>query len=153
MRGVYTVGGSISGLAAAKTVLYLTNAADMALELLAAWIENATNETNEQCEAVIQRITTIGTPTATAATPQKHELGDMASSVTCGLNVTASEPTYTSGAEYGRRGFPSLGGYRWEPTPEERVYVSPSESIGLRLLNSPTAFDAKVGFTFREIGG
>lgn len=154
MRGVYECNGTMGATTAAATAIYLINAADMVLEILSASLTNTSNETNEQLEACLQRITTIGTPTATAFTPAPREKGDVASSVACKFDVTASEPSYTAATEVGRKGFPSLGGWQWLPTPEERLVVSPSESIGLRLLTaSPTSLVLHVNIVFREIGG
>jgi hypothetical protein len=152
MRGVYEATIPISGLAAAATLAYLTAPAGKVVEVLSASVTNRTNETNEQCECTIQRVTTLGTPTAATITPAKLEQGDQAAASTVKGPVTASEPTYTSGVEVGREGFPSLGGWRYQPVPEERLVIAPSDTWGLRLLNSPTAFDAVVRIVFREIG-
>ena len=156
MRGVYTAEDAMATITTAKTVMYLTNAADMTLEIMSAWISNIDNDTNEQCEAALWRIQTIGTPTATSVTPTKMEKGDVASSVTAGANVTASEPTYFTAPDLsvGLAGFALLAGWKYQPVPEERMLVSPSESIGLRLLsNISSATELAVGIMFREMGG
>lgn len=158
MKGVYRASIKISGLSTAKTILYITAPATKTIELLSAQIDNATVETNEQLEAVWQKVTTLGTPTATTITPSKTEEGDQAATSTVKGNVTASEPTY--GAEssgvypdsHGRKGFASLAGYDFQPTPEERFYIPPSGTYGLRMISTPTAFDCIVTATFREIG-
>jgi hypothetical protein len=152
MRGVYTAPYKISSVSAAKTLMYLTAPSGKVVEILSASVTNASNETNEQMECVLQRITSLGTPTATAVTPVKHEAGDQASGSTVAGNVTASEPTYTSDTELGRQGFASLGGWWFQPTPEERPTVANGASIGLRLLTAPTSWDLVVSITFREIG-
>src|SRR5688500_16898582 len=112
MRGVYTAKIKISGLAAAKTLMYITAPAAKVVEILGAIITNASNETNEQCEATLQRISALGTPTGTALTPSKHENGDQAAGSTAVGNITASEPTYAANSEVGYEGFASLAGYR-----------------------------------------
>ena len=153
MRGVYEASLQISGLNAARTLLYLTAPSGKCVEVLSASVTNATNETNEQLECCLQRITTLGTPTGTALTPTKMEQGDQAAGSTAVGNVTASEPTYTSNTQIGRRGFPSLGGWEFAPVPEERPVIAPSESWGLRILAAPSsAIDADVRVVFREIG-
>jgi hypothetical protein len=152
MRGVYDAHILISGLAAAKTVLYITAPSDNCVEILSADITNATNETNEQCRATWQRVTTLGTPTGTTLTPSPHEQDDQAAASTVVGNVTASEPTYGSNTEVGHMGFSSLSGYYYTPLPEERLMLKAAQTWGLRILNSPTAFDAVVRVSFREIG-
>ncbi len=153
MKGVYDAVVKISSLAATKTLIYITAPSTMVVEILSAEISNATNETNEQLEACLKRIGTLGTPTATTLTPSKHENGDAAAASTAKGNVTASEPTYTSNTEIGYSGFASLAGWRYDPIPEERPIVPPSGNIGLLLLTSTnTAFDAICRITFREIG-
>ncbi len=152
MRGVYTATDLISATSAAKTVVYITAAATHVIEILSSSITNASNETNEQCEAAWQLIGTLGTPTATTITPSPHERGDQAAASVVKKNVTASEPTYTASTQIGHEGFSSLGGWYFDPVPEERPVIAPSASWGLRLLNSPTAFDLAFKVTFREIG-
>lgn len=153
MKGVYDAVIKISSLAATKTLIYITAPSSMVVEILSAEISNATNETNEQLEACLKRIGTLGTPTATTLTPSKHENGDAAASSTAKGNVTASEPTYTANTEIGYSGFASLAGWRYDPIPEERPIIQPSGSMGLLLVTSTnTAFDALCRVTFREIG-
>lgn len=155
MRGVYTASIKTGALTAARTLIYLVPPSNKAVEILSAEVTNADNETNEQVEFTLQRISSLGTPTATAITPSPHEQGDQAASSTVAGNVTASEPTYSS-VEFGRAGASSLGGWRFDPTPEERPTVAGASTtgIGLRLLTAPTApgisFVARI--TFREIG-
>jgi len=154
MRGIFTATYAISGLAAAKTVMYLTVPSNMVVEIYGASVSDASNETSEQIDCVLQNISSlIPAPTATTVTPDPHEPGDAAADSTVKGNVTASEPTY-SGQGFGRRGIPTVGGWEFQPTPEERVIVPGAGSIGIRLLApaTPAAFDAVVTLTFREIG-
>lgn len=152
MRGVYTASYRISGLSAAKTLMYVTAPSTKVVEILSASLCNETNETNEQLLCTLQTVNSLGTPTATTVTPAKHEAGDQAAGSTVKANVTASEPTYVSDTEIGREGFSSLGGYYYDPMPEERPTIAPSATMGLRIINAPTSFDAVVKITFREIG-
>lgn len=152
MRGVYTAHLKISALAAAKTLIFITAPSTKVVEILSISITNSSLETNEQLECCWQKIGTLGTPSATTLTPSKHESGDQASASTVKGNVTASEPTYTSDTEIGKEGFSSVGGYFFDPLPEERPVVSAADSWGLRMLSTPTAFDANCRITYREIG-
>lgn len=151
MKGVYTATQKISALAAAKTLLYLTAPSNKVIEILSCTITNESNATNFQFEAQIANITTLGTPTASGVTPTPHEKGDQACGSSVYGNVTASEPTY--GSALHQEGAPSLVGYRYEPPTElERIFVAPSQSIGVRMITTPTSFDCDVRLTFREIG-
>jgi hypothetical protein len=152
MRGVYQASIRISGFTGNKTVIYITAPASKVVEILGASITNESNETNEQFYATFQRITTLGTPTATTLTPSKAEAGDQAAGSTVKGNVTASEPTYTANTEVGIQAAGSLQGWYYDPIPEERLYVEPSGNMGLRMLTTVTAFDAVGTVRFREIG-
>lgn len=152
MRGVYTATVQIAGIAAAKTLIYVTAPADKVVEIIGASITDESNETNEQLAACLQRVTTLGTPTATTLTPSKHEKGDQAAGSTVKGNVTASEPTYGANTELGYEGAPTLGGWRYSPLPEERPIIQGQETVGLRLISTPTAFDCRATVVFREIG-
>lgn len=152
MRGCYNAKYKISGLTAAKTLMYITAPADQVIEILSAYVTNASNETNEQIEVALQKITTLGTPTGTSVTPAKEEDGDQASGVTCKADISASEPTYDANGVVDGQGAPSLNGYKFEPTPEERPTIKGQLSIGLRNINSVTSLDVVVQIRFRLIG-
>src|SRR5262245_37705252 len=146
MRGVYSFVIKISGLNAAKTLMYLTAPSNKVVEIIAVTVTNESNATNQQNQVAITNITTLGTPTATAVTPTPHEKGDQATAVLTSGNVTASEPTY--GSVIIQEGFASLAGFRFEPQPEERVYLQGGASIGVRMITTPTAFDCDIRITF-----
>lgn len=152
MRGMYTASVKISGLAAAKTLLYITVPANKVVELHNAFVTNCNNETSEQIEVKWSLVNALGTPTGTTLTPAKHEQGDQAAGSTVVGNVTASEPTYVSNTDHGYQGVPSLSGYVYTPTPEERIVLAGGATWGLRLISTPTSFDAIVSVTFREMG-
>jgi hypothetical protein len=139
--------------------MYLTAPTNKVVEILSASLTNESAETNEQMLCGFQRVTTLGTPTATTVTPKPHENGDQASSSTVKANVTASEPTYPAigqGADipgaFGLEGFSSLGGWFFDPVPEERPNVAGGDTWGLRLVNNVTAADLVLRLTYRELG-
>jgi hypothetical protein len=148
MRGRYTAHHKISALIAAKTLLYLTVPSNKQVTVRDTKVTNGSNETNEQIEVCWQRITTLGTPTATTLTPSKDEIGDQAASSTLKADVTASEPTYGANTEIDRQGVASLAGYR----SQKEVVMAGGDSWGLRLLNSPSSFDAIITVVFDERG-
>lgn len=153
MRGVYTAQVQALTQTAGKTLIYVTAPATAVVEILSASITDVDNETNEQLEACLQRVSSLGTPTGTALTPSETENGDQAAASTVVGNVTASEPTYGANTQHGKEGFPSLGGYRYQPVPEERILIPPSGTVGLRLLTSTfTSRGLNAQVVFREIG-
>lgn len=159
MRGVYTAAYRISGVTTGKTLMYITAPSNKVIEILSASVTNESNETNEQFLCGLQRVTALGTPTATTVTSKPHETGDQAASSTVKANVTGSEPTYpaiSGGADipgaFGLEGASSLGGWYFDPTPEERLIVPGGETLGLRSVNTITSTDLVVRLTFREIG-
>ena len=78
----------------------------------------------------------------------------MVATVTTHLSVTAAEPSFVVNTEWGRQGWPTLGGYVYEPVPEERPIFSPGVSAALRLIGAPGAgMDLAIKVSFREIGG
>ena len=153
MRGVYEAVYKITGLASAKTLMYITAPSSKVVEILEASVTHpGSNVTNQQLEVAIQRVSSLGTPTATSVTPTPVEVGDAAAGSTVKGNVTASEPTYSSAVDGGREGYASLGGWRYQPQPESRFYIAPSGSVGVYMTSTPTSTDTIVRVVFREIG-
>jgi hypothetical protein len=137
--------------------MYIAPAANVHAEVLYVSVTNASNATNQQIECRVDRITTLGTPTATTVTPESHEPGDQAASAVVKANVTASEPTYrsdTGGASaLSAEGEPSLSGFFWEPAANRTILATNAKPVGVRLITaSPVAFDCLVNLTHREIG-
>jgi hypothetical protein len=151
MRGVYTAYAKITGLVAAKTLMLVTVPSSKVVEVYSASVSNATNETNEQLEFSMYRVNALGSPSGTSVTPEKHETGDAAASVTVTANLTVEPTSYVTNP-FDAEGSNSLGGYRFDPIPETRPVMAPSSSFGLRLISTPTSFDAVVKIVFREIG-
>lgn len=152
MRGVYTVEFQVS-VSVAKTLMYLTNASDMVLEILESSIGITNVDTTEQMNASLTHVTNAASAAGSAVVPAKHEQGDVASSVTAIANLSAEPTTYAS-VDIDHQGFSSVEGYHYEPIPEDRPIVSPGASIGLRLLDAPSgATVMTMQIKFREIGG
>lgn len=154
MRGVYEAQIQVTGVTAGKTLIYVTAPSTAAIEILEASITPiGSNVTNQNLEACLQRVGTLGTPTGTSLTPSKSENGDQASGATVVGNVTASEPTYSSNTQKFKEGFPSVGGYRAAPIPEDRMTIPPGGTVGLRLLTGSIAScDVNALIKYREIG-
>lgn len=154
MRGVYRAQQQVTGITAGRTMIYITAPANKVVEILGASITPiGANVTNQILEAALQRVSSLGTPTASSLTPSLAEPGDQAAGSTVAGNVTASEPTYAANTQHGKQGFSSLAGWQHAPVPEERIVVPGGATVGLRLLTgsfTSADFDAEV--VFREIG-
>ena len=150
MRGVYTLSHKSSAHSTAVSLIYVVCPATCAIEILSAGITNATTETNEQWEVAIAHVTSIGTPQGTALTPIKAEKGDAASLITGALGDLTTEPT-TATEFVDNQGVPSLGGYRYEPVPEERITVGPSKALVMKFVATMTSTDVVAWIKFREI--
>jgi hypothetical protein len=129
------------------------------MEILSASVTNVDNDTSEQCEAGIYRLTAHKAGEAVDSTTyfERSELGDKHCSITASGTVTgalAAGPVY-SGAPLDRRGFNILAGYYYDPIPEERRVLSPGQGVGIRLLagagTTATTYDTQL--IIREIGG
>jgi hypothetical protein len=155
MRGVYRASGTISGVTTAKTLLYITTPATAVIEILSASITDQDEDTSEQIYAELNRIATLGTPTATTITPKPTEEGDAASACTAKLNVTASEPTYDASGDSIKSGGNNKlgGGWEYTPLPEERNIIKPSDTVGLRLIDAiANSTDLTAEIIYREMG-
>lgn len=152
MRGVYTAEIKVTAFASIKGAILIQAPALKAVEIISAHIGSVgTNVTNQQLEAVIARVATLGAPVGTAITPNPEEAGDQASGSTVTGNLTTDITTY--GVNLDHQGFASLAGYQYAPVPEERALIPPAGSAILRLPVAPgVAFDAVVQVKFREIG-
>ena len=154
MQGVYRASGTVSAVTTAKTLLYLTTPSTAVIEILRASITCQDEDTSEQIFAHLSRIATLGTPTKTDITPKPTEEGSSASGTTAHLNVTASEPTYDAiGDSIHSGGANKLASWEYVPLPEERPIISPSDSVGLALVDAiATSSDLTVEILYRELG-
>jgi hypothetical protein len=153
MRGVYTSGISISSLSAAKTLLYITAASTHVIEVLTSFIGNSgSNVTNQQLKALWQRITTLGTPTGTSITPTPTERGDQAAGGDRRGQCDGQRADVRLGPDAGPARLSDAGRIRPQFSAGDAVLIRPSDSWGLRMISTPTAFDAEVEVQHREIG-
>jgi len=154
MQGVYTLTATISAVTTAKTLLYIETHATKPIEILSASITCQDEDTSEQIFAELNRIATLGTPTATTEVPKPTEEGSAAYGGVCKANVTASEPTYdgiTDSIE--AKGANKLGGWEYVPLPEERPIIAAADDVGLRLIDAiANSSDLTATIRFREIG-
>lgn len=153
MRGVYRLVDTISSVTTAKTLLYIETGTKP-IEILSARVTCQDEDTSEQIMVELNRIATLGTPTATTITPKPTEEGSAAYGGTCKSNVTASEPTYDGESDaIASGGANKLAGWEYVPLPEERVIVGPSDDVGLRLIDDiANSSNLTAEIVFREIG-
>ncbi len=154
MRGVFRLSKTISGVTTAKTLLYITTHVTTPIEILSARITCQNEDTPEQMFAELNRIATLGTPTATLTTPKPTEEGSAAYGGVCKANVTADEPTYDGVSDaIASGGANKLAGWEHVPLPEERSIVKANDNVGLRLLDDlANESDLTAEILFRELG-
>jgi|SRR6266568_8187827 len=154
MKGVFTVRQQISSLSTAKTVLLGTNPTGTIIEIIEAYLTNASQSTLEQLDIGLFIVTTLGSPTGTsitAANVQKSEAGSADTVLTWTSDLTAEPTTYNANPLH-VEGVINVAGYKFEPVPEARRFVGSGKSFGLRLLGTPTnAFKAECMITYREL--
>lgn len=148
----YEVVYNCATVTAAQTLIYITAPSTKALKIVYASCGVSDVDTNEQTYACLQRITSVGSPTATSITPSKLSPGDVAASFTAAGDVTASEPSYTSDTQVGLEAFPMIAGFRYAPPPGFEMEVAPSASIGLRLLGAISSSSVPARIVVEEIG-
>ncbi len=147
---VYSATTEIAAVAAAQTLLTVEAPSDAVVAVLRAYISQLDLVASEMFRAHLQKATDDGT--GAAVTPEPHEEGNAAFGGTVQEDHSV-EPTYT-GIPYENEEFNVLNGWVWVPMPEERIYLSPGETLGLRLDVAPSAGTVVVaGLVFGEIGG
>ena len=159
MQGVYIATEEITALnpTAGDTLLLLEAPGDAVLELLSCRLTNSSVDTSEQLEWGLFRVGTKGSPAGNSITPEKTEDGSVASGATvlgAGNAGLTTEPTSYNSEPLMQDGMNNLGGGEEDLVPEDRIYISPSGLVGIRLMAAPSAaFNAHVTMKWREIGG
>lgn len=151
MRGVYTAYIDITGISTNKTLMLIQSPSTAVVEIIGIHVTNLDVETSEQLSIGLFKVSTLGSPSGTSVTPEKHETGDAAAAATLTGNLSAEPTTYATNP-IDKQGVNNLAGYHYDPIPEERPIVAPSGAMGVRLLVSPTSFNCSVMVVFREIG-
>jgi hypothetical protein len=150
MRGVYTAGITITGLSSSKTLLLVQPPSTVSVEILSISLTKTDSETSEQLICEVSFVKVLGSPSGSSITPAKHEIGDHSSGSTITGNLTVEPTSYLSPVD--RQGFNNLAGYRYNPIPEERPVIKSGSALGLRMISTPTPFDAYAQVVYREIG-
>lgn len=154
MQGVYNLTGTIDAVTTAKTLAYIETHATRPIEIYRAAISAEDEDTSEQMYAQLNRIATLGTPTATTEVPKPTEEGSAAYGGVCKINVTASEPMYDNITDaIFAGGANKLAGWEYVPLPEERAVVAAADDVGLATIDPLANSTAlSVNLLFREFG-
>jgi hypothetical protein len=132
--------------------MYITVPSTCVAELFGVNVTQSSVVSAEQLDIGIQKVSSLGTPTATSVTPRPTEGISGASTCTVKANVTGSEPTY-SGEVFGRQGVANVAGYFFDPLPEQRPILGVSTTYGVRLFSTPgSSYTIDVEISWREIG-
>lgn len=117
-------------------------------------IGNESSETSEQLAIRMVRGYTVSGSGGGAVTPVPLQSGDPAADSTVERNNTTVANTGTA-VTLGRRTFNLVGGgWLYEPTPETRIVLAPSERLVFHLPVAPSAaVDLSGELVFEEIGG
>lgn len=138
---------------AAQDLIEIVAASDSVVVIHSVSISQSTEAGDAQSEMLnllYHRGSTSGSG-GTTVTPAPMNLGDAAFGGTCEANNTTQS---TEGTILRAENFNVLAGYIWQPTPEERIVVSPSGRLIIELQTAPADSVTMSGtVVFEEIGG
>lgn len=132
MRGVYEIVGVASGVTTADDLMSIEVLPSFVGDVLYVSITNSSQTTSEQFEACVQRITPAFM-SGTVLTPVLTQKGDKSSDFT-GRILPSGGYTLTADTQLGREGANNLGGWRYQPTVDERMTIEPGGGIVVRTL-------------------
>lgn len=157
----YTTEVEIAALnpAVGDGILIIEVPSDLVVKVIRAVLYNLDNDTHEMLHAGFFLVNVKGPLAGSTPAIQKHDNGDVASSVITYGAVNAgmaTEPTSWQDP-FDEQGFSNLNGYEYNPplvSLDGGPIISPSGLAGIRLMTAPSvAFRAKALITFAEIGG
>ena len=154
MQGVYRLTGTIAAVTTAKTLAYIETHATRPIEIYYASVTAQDEDTAEQIFIELNRIATLGTPTATTEVPKPTEEASAAYGGVCKINVTVSEPTYDDITDaIASGGANKIAGWEYSPRPETTHMIASADDVGLRVVdNIANATDLTFEIIFREYG-
>jgi len=145
--GVYTYRQQITGLAVAKSVIYLQVPTGYQMRVLQAWLTNRSVTTAEQLAVALLKIPAagIGTPLGTdiSALAEPSLDGDAASPITVALGNLTAEPTSPDATPIDEQGTPNTLGYMYWDDDRGSNLIAAGNAVALKLLANPvTSFNA-----------
>lgn len=153
MRGVYRVRETLTTVTTAKQCLYLGLPATMVVELLGATVSSPDFTSGEKLHVKLARAT--GTVAGgTALTPKPTEELSAASGVTAKSGNTAITGMTPDGDDDAICNKSELidGGWVYDPVPEMRDVLKPSEQLILETKVTLTSCTLIAEIEYREIG-
>jgi len=142
---VFTANDS-RAVSTAITVMQLTAAATHVVEILRMWVTQESSTASAQTAVSVVRQTDAGT--MTAITEVEHASAGPADATA--FRTATVEPTTTDTILI--EGFNVLNGWLYLPVPEERIWIPPSGSVGLKFPDVPPSVTYNYGITWREVG-
>jgi len=134
---------------AVQDLFEVQSAADHVVKIHRIIITQEESVTSEQSGVSIQRATTGG---SSGSLPSEVPL--MKGSPAAGANIEANNTTQaTTLTLLHREGFNWLNGWDYRPTPEERITLSASGILVVRLEKAPTSLEVSGTIIWEEIGG
>lgn len=149
---VYTAAFDNVAITTAIEFLELTAPSDAAIVILGAELSQSTEAGDAQAEqlrVMFRRYSAAGTG-GTALDERPHMVGYPAA----GATVTNARTVGTASADLWSNAWNIQAGMIYKPSPEERVYVSPSGIVAFELMAAPADSVSFSGcITWGEIGG
>jgi hypothetical protein len=163
MSNVYTVAMENQTVVADETMIIVRAATAVSsraslLEVLRINVSQQGTSTSQQLGVILgQKASAFGT--YSAATPQPHNIGGVASGITgstsgaaAGAGTDASAEGAGTVTDLLSEGFNNLNGYLWVPTPEERIFIQPDLAFIVKLRGTPTTLTGWNAYlTFMEL--
>lgn len=153
MGRIYSATFEEVAVTAAQDLIEIVAPSDAVVVIHSVSISQSTEAGDAQSEMLnllYHRGSTSGSG-GTTVTPAPMNAGDAAFGGTCEANNTTQG---TEGTILRAENFNVLAGYIWQPTPEERMVVSPSSRLIIELQTAPADSVTMSGtVVFEEIGG
>lgn len=153
MGRMYSVTSSAAALVTAGDVMEINAPTDAVVILHRVFFGQDTDYGDAQAEILRIQLNRATTGGSGGGTPTANPLsaGDSAFGGTCESFNTTDATTLTTLID---EAFNVQAGWLYDPTPEERIEISPGERIVLFLEKAPSsAFDAVVTMIFEAVGG
>lgn len=138
---------------AAQDLFTITAPSDAVVVLHGLWLGQSSDAGDSESEMLplLFHLPAAAGSGGGSATPRPLQLGNPAAGSTVDINDTTQA---TEGNQLFADTFNVLAGYQWIPTPEMRIYISPSDILTIELQSAPADSITLSGtIIFEEIGG
>ena len=148
MKGMYSVIREFTGFTTGE-LLELQAPTNNSIEVYKAWVTENNVTTAEQMNVSVKRTTVVGSG-GTDVTPKALEENDQAAP-TGTKGHHGGTPTLVADPPLYQESDPNTAGWRFLPTPEERITITGGSSLVLTMENTITSSNGEVGFLFRVL--